>query len=607
MQRSAIYLLACLTAALAVCLLMPGRGGEFVFDDLSNIVDNTRVHLSVLSPESIWAASFSYQPGHGSRPLAMLSFALDYWRAGGSVAAVFKQTNLIIHGLTVLALVGLVRQLLRIAGWPARQADIVALGLALAWGIHPIQVSAVLYVVQRMQTLSTLFLILALWAYVAARTASTGSRSVPYWRWALFALLGLLGFACKEDVLLLPGFTWILELTLLGFRSGDGSPSRRLWQVYLALVSLGVAVYLLLVVPYYWTAEPYPWRNFSSLERLLTQARVLVMYLGQIALPLPQRLPFYYDDLEPSRGLLDPPGTLASLVVLAALAVWAWRWRTRRPLFSTGILLFLMGHFMTSNVLNLELAFEHRNHFPLIGILLAVADLGYWFVTRFKPSRGVATIVTGAVLVVLALLTFIRASVWGSPLQFALQGAEWAPTSPRAWQLLCKTYFHRSGGETAHPFFSMAIQSCQHAAELPGAIMPLADLITLRTLQGAPTQEDWAGLEKKLRTEALAPEVRDLVWTMIVNINNGVALDARAMVRVIAAFESRLDLKPVELANLANYVLYQSPEPEKAYAYYQKALRRAAPGDPLIEGVLRDLTEHGMKEWADRLRKDRAG
>ena len=43
--------------------------------------------------------------------------------------------------------------------------------LALAWAAHPLQVSAVLYVVQRIQTMGTLFLVLALWAYLQARQA----------------------------------------------------------------------------------------------------------------------------------------------------------------------------------------------------------------------------------------------------------------------------------------------------------------------------------------------------------------------------------------------------------------------------------------------------
>ena len=49
--------------------------------------------------------------------------------------------------------------------------------------------------------------------------------------------------------------------------------------------------------------------------------------------------------------------------------------RTRWPLFSLGVFLFFAAHLITSNVIGLELAFEHRNHFALIGAVLAVGSL----------------------------------------------------------------------------------------------------------------------------------------------------------------------------------------------------------------------------------------
>lgn len=606
MSRPIWFLSASLCALLAMALLWPGLGGAFIFDDLPNIVENTRLHLNTLSLDKLRHAAFSYQPGGGSRPLAMLSFSLDYWRGGGANPAVFKQTSLAIHGLTVLALGAMLRRLLKLAQWPQPRTDLMALGVALVWGIHPLHVSSVLYVVQRMQTLSTLFLVLALWAYLGARQAQQENRP-SLKQWCLFALSGLLGLACKEDVVLLPLFTLVLELTLLGFRSAD--PRQAAWwrRGYQLFVALGAAVFFLVVVPAYWTSGPYDWRNFSSLERLLTQGRVLVMYLAQIILPLPKYLPFYYDQLEPSRGLLSPWETLPSLLLLAGLLAWAWHWRARRPVFAIGVLFFFVGHFLTSNVLNLELAFEHRNHFPLIGILLALGDLACLTLDRFRLSRGAAVLMAAAAVLTLCMLTFVRASIWGSPLQFALEGPNWAANSARAWQLLCKTYYNRSGGDPEHPFFTLAINSCQTAATLPNGLTSLADLITLKTLKGQNVEDDWRAFQDRLQHGVITPEGRDVLWIMIGNANKGVALDSQQVVQAIVIFAARIPLAPVELANLADYVLYQSDVPEQAYSYYQKAVREARPGDPLVQRILGDLRQHGMKEWADRLKKELPG
>src|SRR5690606_33515324 len=132
-------------------------------------------------------------------------------------------------------------------------------------------------------------------------------------------------------------------------------------------ILIGVAACLFIVLPHYWSWDSYPGRTFSSIERLLTQGRMLTMYIGQIMLPLPERLPFFYDDVRISRGLVDPVTTLPASLLVFSLLAFAWLWRTKRPVFTCGVFLFFAGHAMTSSFINLEMAFEHRNHFPLIG------------------------------------------------------------------------------------------------------------------------------------------------------------------------------------------------------------------------------------------------
>src|SRR3546814_17931920 len=82
-------------------------------------------------------------------------------------------------------------------------------------------------------------------------------------------------------------------------------------------------------------------------------------------------MPFYYDWVQPSRSLLEPWTTLPAIAAVLALLGTAWSLRTRWPLFALGVFLFFAAHFIASNVVGLELAFEHRNHFALIGMVLA--------------------------------------------------------------------------------------------------------------------------------------------------------------------------------------------------------------------------------------------
>src|SRR5690606_36622901 len=165
-----------------------------------------------------------------------------------------------------------------------------------------------------------------------------------------------------------------------------------------------------------------PGRDFSSLQRLLTQPRVLCMYLWQILLPLPQHMPFYYDWLEPSRSLLQPWTTLPAIAIVLALLGVAWRLRHRWPLFALGVFVFFASHFIASNVIGQELVFEHRNHFALIGAVLAVGSLLVHAGDRFKLRRPVGIAACAALLAAMAGATMLRAHAWRSTAGIAEAG-----------------------------------------------------------------------------------------------------------------------------------------------------------------------------------------
>ena len=99
----------------------------------------------------------------------------------------------------------------------------------------------------------------------------------------LSTLLWVFAMSCKEDSVLLPAYALALELTLLQFRAADTATSRRLRRVYSFAAAVGAAAFLFLVVPHYWSLDGYGGeRDFSTPDRLLTQARVLCLSLIHI-------------------------------------------------------------------------------------------------------------------------------------------------------------------------------------------------------------------------------------------------------------------------------------------------------------------------------------
>ena len=112
-----------------------GLSGDFFFDDIPNIIQNVRLHIDHFNLDSFIYAALSFHDGNGERALPMFSFAIDYWRAGGMDPFAFKVTNLVIHVVTSLIMLGFIRQLLLAFHWNAKHAMWGALIIALAWAI----------------------------------------------------------------------------------------------------------------------------------------------------------------------------------------------------------------------------------------------------------------------------------------------------------------------------------------------------------------------------------------------------------------------------------------------------------------------------------------
>ena len=597
-------IVASLCAFLAACLFLPGLDGGFIFDDRPNIQENEALHVAQPTTENLLVAAYSYQPGHGTRALSMLSFALDYWRGGGLDPRVFKSTNLAIHAVTAFALALFFRQLLLLAQWPPRRAAPAAIALAGLWAILPLQVSAVLYVVQRMQTLGTLFLVLALWAYLKARHAQIDDRrSRSYF--TLTALFWVLAFAAKEDSILLPAYTLVLELTILRFRAAQPALANDLRRAYLFSAIAGIGIYLLVVLPHYWNWNDYPGRTFSSAERILTQGRVLAMHIGQILFPLPERLPFFYDDLEISRGLLDPATTLPAWALLLALLAAAWRWRAKRPVFACGVLLFFAGHFITSNVINLEMAFEHRNHFPLIGAVLAIGDLCAAAILRWEVRLQPVVALTAVVFVVMGIATVVRAHEWGEPLRFARYSVEIAPGSERAWLALGETYAGFSGGRASSPYLEKAIETCQEGARRFHSAMLLSNIVNYKTIKGNVTPEDWERLQQSLRRVPMTLQNRSVIWTMISNAQRGIPMDERGVLESMRIVSSRTTFEPLENLRLASYAFSDTRFPDQALPYLKRAVEQSPSDDADIAKALSGLSKAGREDWVRELNRMR--
>lgn len=447
--RHPFFLILLLLAIVPVLVYLPGLGGSFLFDDYPNIVDNNRLRLDNYTLGELLRASLSSDSGLLRRPITMLSFALNL-DVCGLTPSCFKIVNLAIHILCGLLLFLITLRLLRRSAFleqrtPNGTVMVMAALVALLWLLHPINLTNVVYVVQRMNSLSALFVFAGMWLYFSGRQRLEDRKGGRLQILSAFALT-VPAMLAKENGALLPLFLLLIEAYFYQFRAPAASDTRLIRGLFLMAVALpAIAAMIFLVSNPDWLQQRYAGRDFTLGERLLTQSRVLWFYISLILLPANQRLSLFHDQFVVSQGILDPVTTLISVLGLVAVLAVILLTGRRARLLSFGLAFFLAGHLMESTVIPLEMIFEHRNYVPSAGLLIPLVYYLYSAGISIQTSR-VSRAGLVALLILLATVTHMRAIQWGNPLLLAELEAQTNPDSARvnnyAGLIYSQAYMH---------------------------------------------------------------------------------------------------------------------------------------------------------------------
>ena len=438
----ALTILGCVTFA----VYSPGLNGPFLFDDTGNFLQVPGVAMSELSWGSVVDAALS-KTGveYIHRPIPRVTFALNYYFAGERFSnLVFKTTNLVIHllngGLVFwlsLLLVASLRAKARSGGSEGQNENVwfwFPVVVAAAWTLHPLQLTSVLYAVQRMTSLAGTGVLLGLVIFTIGRIRVTGGKRLGF-RLMLMGVGGgtLLGVMSKENAVLMPVFACLVELFFFSRHALESRSRFRLKVFYIVLVGAMVlgAIVVLLAIPDL-LLRLYGARTFSPGDRLLTQPRVLVYYLGLLFFPNLRSFSLFHDDLSVSTGLLDPATTLTSILFLGVLVSGAVITLKRRSVFAFATLWYLAGHGVESTILGLELVHEHRNYLPSFGVLFGLVFYVFRLAERREDLRRLITIAGVGAMIVLSFVTHTRASVWATTDQLIQFTARNHPNSYRA-------------------------------------------------------------------------------------------------------------------------------------------------------------------------------
>ena len=423
----ALLLVPCLLL-LTVWVYWPGISGPELLDDRSSVLVIGDVKNS---PELALDYVFGDTSGLFGRAVSMGSFVLEkLYLDEGMVGS--KKVNIVLHAINGGLLIWLLWLLLRFLGIPGYQWLAVVLGAI--WLLHPLLVSTVLYVVQRMAMLATFFMLAASISYVYWRLGLIAGKTGAV-RFLLVPVLILVGLLAKENAIVIVPVLVLMEVLWFQFIGPDGAVLKWLNSVTYGLMGIGAsALLLLLLLRYEALLAGFAGRPFSLWERLLTESRIVWDYVGQWFTPQVMRMGLYHDDVMLSRSLSEPATTLYAVLAWLALgcvSVILLRWREGRWLVF-GVAWFLLGHSVESTVLPLELYFEHRNYFPAIGLVLGVGALFAALVKRWPEPAAPALVCLAVGSVVLAALTSSQVQIWSSRPLLILNHLNAHPGSSRA-------------------------------------------------------------------------------------------------------------------------------------------------------------------------------
>lgn len=402
--------------------------GDFFFDDRHNIRDNLNIRLTQLSPEGLIKAAIKSPIAR--RPVANISFALNYYFHGNNVVG-FHVVNILIHianGMLLYLLISLTLHMpaLRDSHRSYRWVPFFAVFI---WLVHPIQTQSVSYIVQRMNSMATLFYLLSLVLYVKARTTNT-KHTRALW-FAGVALSGLLALGSKEIAATLPFFIFIYEWYFFQDLSFAWIKKR------LPLIA-GVMILLVIIALIYLGAHPlekissmYATHDLTMAQRALSQFRVVLFYISLLLWPHPSRLNLDHD-FQPSHALLDPATTLLGMIAIVFFLVAAVLTAKKERLISFCILWYFGNLIIESSIIGLELVFEHRNYLPSMFVFFAVVFLSF----RHLKPKWLVPAVLSAVIVVFAFWTYERNDVWRSPILLWMDCIKKAPQNPRPYNNL---------------------------------------------------------------------------------------------------------------------------------------------------------------------------
>ena len=391
-------------------------GASWHFDDEHNILNRQALHLTEMSWDKVkntmlWGSKIY-------RPLPCLSFALNYYFNELNVSG-YHVVNNFLHFFTAIIIFLFINDMFSLPALRQKYhpyAYSIAILSSILWAINPMHTQVVTYIVQRMAGMAGFFYIFAMYLYLKARLTTQRPWKIIYL--ILCGIVTVFAFGSKENAVMLPFSLLLFEILIIrkfSFRKYYIHNKKILLLILITLLSIAcIYTYYTMGNNLSGFLSQYKIRTFGLKERLLTESRIIIFYIGQLFYPMPSRLCVNHD-FSISHSLFTPPATLLSIIIILCLIIISFAISKKQPLIGFCILFFFINHLVESTFLPLELIFEHRNYIPSMLLFIPVTILFIKIFQFFSQKKSISFLLFFSIAFILVAQghsTYMRNFTW---------------------------------------------------------------------------------------------------------------------------------------------------------------------------------------------------
>ncbi len=377
-----------------------GRNQFLDWDDdeyLGFVTQHPRLSLETVRWAFTTAVPFYYQP------LTWLSHVADYQLYGLQPRG-HHLTNLVLHGLNTALMflfVWMLGESIPTWGWNERLA--AAAGVALVFGIHPLQVESVAWVAERKNVLCGFFFIGSMCAYV--RYAQQGQRGG--WWWTSMGL-GVAALLSKPMAMSLAAVMLALDFFPMRRQLARG------WGPLLREKALLIVACVVVAgITFFAQSKSDAVTSLQQLsvgERPLVAVRGMVFYLWKLIWPA--WLSPYYPLGDASITQIEFWVPLAIISAIVGVCIWQ---RRRVPALLAAFFAFVVLILPVSGLFQAgaQAVADRFMYLAMVPLLLLAAGAGVWLWNRFGLLvRAGLTLLLAAEISYFAFRAREQAPIW---------------------------------------------------------------------------------------------------------------------------------------------------------------------------------------------------